>query len=119
MSGELAEIFDFRLRGSHLLFPKQRPIMIHFYYQCIVYSCRKVLLHNNRLLMVYLSFSIRKDIQCIRVITMKKTEFITLRTDAATKAILEKLAAEKKWSISQLTEEIIQQWLKEHAEEQS
>ena len=47
---------------------------------------------------------------------MKKTEFITLRTDTDTKAILEKLAAEKKWSISQLTEEIIQQWLKEHTE---
>jgi len=45
---------------------------------------------------------------------MKKTEFITLRTDAQTKAILEKIAAEKKWSISQLTEEIIQQWLNEH-----
>ena len=48
---------------------------------------------------------------------MKKTEFITLRTDTNTKAILEKLAAEKKWSISQLTEEIIQHWLKEHAKD--
>jgi DNA-binding FrmR family transcriptional regulator len=48
---------------------------------------------------------------------MKKTEFITLRTDANTKAILEQLAAAKKWSISQLTEEIIQQWLKEHPTE--
>ena len=68
---------------------------------------------------IYLSLSTHKDIQCIRVIAMKKTEFITLRTDTATKAILEKLAAEKKWSISQLTEEIIQQWLKEHAKEQA
>ena len=67
---------------------------------------------------IYLSFSIHKDIQCIRVIDMKKTEFITLRTDTNTKAILEQLAAEKKWSISQLTEEIIQQWLKEHATKQ-
>lgn len=45
---------------------------------------------------------------------MKKTEFISLRTDSETKAILEKIAAEKKWSISQLSEEIIQQWLKEN-----
>ena len=45
---------------------------------------------------------------------MKKTEFITLRTDQKTKAILEKIAEEKKWSISQLTEEIIQQWIREH-----
>ena len=67
---------------------------------------------------IYLSFSTQKDIQCIRVITMKKTEFITLRTDTATKAILEQLAAEKKWSISQLTEEIIQQWLQEHVTKQ-
>ena len=42
---------------------------------------------------------------------MKKTEFITFRTDKDTKLLLEKLAAEKKWSISQLSEEIIQQWL--------
>ena len=50
--------------------------------------------------------------------SMKKTEFITLRTDPETKAILAQLAAEKKWSVSQLTEEIIQQWLKEHAKNQ-
>ena len=45
---------------------------------------------------------------------MKKTEFITLRTDQKTKAILEKIAEEKKWSISQLTEEIIQQWIRDN-----
>ena len=67
---------------------------------------------------IYLFFSMRKDIQCIRVMNMKKTEFITLRTDTATKAILEQLAAEKKWSISQLTEEIIQQWLQEQVTKQ-
>ena len=50
---------------------------------------------------------------------MKKTEFITLRTDAKTKAILEKIAAEKKWSISQLSEEIIQQWIKENVDSSS
>jgi len=42
---------------------------------------------------------------------MKKTEFITFRTDAKTKAILEKVADEKKWSISQLSAQIIQQWI--------
>ena len=42
---------------------------------------------------------------------MKKSEFITFRTDRETKLVLEKIAAEKKWSISQLSEEIIQQWL--------
>ena len=45
---------------------------------------------------------------------MKKTEFITLRTDPETKLALEKIAAEKKWSISQLSEEIIQQWLRDN-----
>lgn len=45
---------------------------------------------------------------------MKKTEFITLRTDQQTKAILEKVAAERKWSISQLSEEIIQQWIRDN-----
>lgn len=45
---------------------------------------------------------------------MKKTEFITFRTDATTKGILEKVAAEKKWSISQLSAEIIQQWIEEN-----
>ena len=44
---------------------------------------------------------------------MKKTEFITLRTDQQTKAILAKVAEEKKWSISQLSEEIIQQWIRD------
>lgn len=44
---------------------------------------------------------------------MKKTEFITYRTDADVKAVLLALAAEKKWSLSQLSEEIIKQWLKE------
>lgn len=44
---------------------------------------------------------------------MKKTEFITLRTDKETKDILAEIAASKKWSISLLVEDIIQQWLKE------
>lgn len=45
---------------------------------------------------------------------MKKTEYITFRTDANTRAILEKYATEKKWSISFVVEEIIQEWIKQH-----
>ena len=48
---------------------------------------------------------------------LKKTEAITYRTDAALKAALNIIAAEKKWSISQLSEEIIRQWLEEHRPE--
>lgn len=44
---------------------------------------------------------------------MKKTEMITYRTDPLTKQALAALAAEKKWSLSQLTEEIIKEWLQE------
>ena len=48
---------------------------------------------------------------------MKKTEYITYRTDTVTKNILSTIAAEKKWSISQLSEEIIKEWLEEHRPE--
>jgi hypothetical protein len=44
---------------------------------------------------------------------VKKTEIITYRTDTETKALLAQIAAEKKWSISQLSEEIIKEWLRE------
>jgi len=44
---------------------------------------------------------------------MKRTEYITYRTDAKIKEILTQIAAEKKWSISQLSEEIIKEWLQE------
>lgn len=44
---------------------------------------------------------------------MKKTEYITYRTDEQIKGILKQIAEEKKWSISQLSEEIIRQWLLE------
>ena len=44
---------------------------------------------------------------------MKKTEAVTYRTDVFVKNALLKIAAEKKWSISQLSEEIIRQWLQE------
>ena len=45
--------------------------------------------------------------------TEKKTEYITFRTDSATKAVLENLSEEKKWSISQLVEEIVKDWLQQ------
>ncbi len=45
---------------------------------------------------------------------MKKTEYITYRTDKEIKDILSAIATEKKWSISQLSEEIIREWLQEH-----
>ena len=47
---------------------------------------------------------------------MKKTEFISFRTTFATKEKLEEIAAEKKWSISLLVEEIVQEWIKQNAE---
>ena len=51
------------------------------------------------------------------VILVKKTEPITYRTDTIVKAALNTIAAEKKWSISQLSEEIIRQWLEDHRPE--
>lgn len=60
------------------------------------------------------SYVKQKGIPCIQVIFMKKTEYITFRTDANTRAILEKYATEKKWSISFVVEEIIQEWIKQH-----
>ena len=46
-------------------------------------------------------------------IFMKKTEFITFRTNQETKQALEQVAAEKKWTISFLVEDIIAQWLRQ------
>ena len=48
---------------------------------------------------------------------MKKTEPVTYRTDIVTKTILLQIAAEKKWSISQLSEEIIKEWLAQNRPE--
>ena len=48
---------------------------------------------------------------------MKKTEFITFRTDQKIKETLEQYAAEKKWTISFLGEEIVRQWLEEKENE--
>ena len=44
---------------------------------------------------------------------LKKTESITYRTDKQVRAALNVVAAEKKWSVSQLSEEIIREWLME------
>ena len=56
----------------------------------------------------------RKGIRCIRVITMKKNENISFRTDEETKKILAEYAQSKKWSISLLVEDIVQQWITEN-----
>ena len=58
-------------------------------------------------------WSSEKVYHVYRVIIMKRTEYITYRTDQITKSVLAKIAAEKKWSISQLSEEIIKDWLLE------
>ena len=44
---------------------------------------------------------------------LKKTESVTYRTDPTVKAALTKIATEKKWTISLLSEEIIREWLLE------
>lgn len=49
---------------------------------------------------------------------MKKTEYITFRTNPTAKEALEKYAAEKKWTISFLVEEIIQEWIEKNATEE-
>ena len=56
----------------------------------------------------------RKGIRCIRVIKMKKIESISFRTDEETKRLLSEFANSKKWSISLLVEDIVQQWIKEN-----
>ena len=47
------------------------------------------------------------------VIVVKKTESITYRTDVVLKNALTKVANEKKWTVSFLSEEIIREWLAE------
>ena len=47
---------------------------------------------------------------------MKKSEYITFRTDPEIKKALEKIAEEKKWSTSFVVEEIIKDWLKNNAD---
>ena len=50
---------------------------------------------------------------------MKKSEFITFRTDEKTKEALEKLAQEKKWTISFVVEQIVKDWLKDNKDNQN
>ena len=45
---------------------------------------------------------------------MKKTEYITYRTSEKVRKILKKLADERKWSLSQISEEIVKEWLTEN-----
>ena len=47
---------------------------------------------------------------------MKKTEYISFRTDLTTKEVLAAVAHSKKWSISQLVEDIVQEWIEDHPE---
>lgn len=47
---------------------------------------------------------------------MKKTEFITFRTDQLTKQSLDKLASQKRWTISFLVEEIVKEWFNTKAD---
>ena len=46
---------------------------------------------------------------------MKKLENISFRTDEITKEILTNYARSKKWSISLLVEDIVQQWIEENS----
>lgn len=45
---------------------------------------------------------------------MKKNENISFRMDEETKKILAEYAQSKKWSISLLVEDIVQQWIAEN-----
>ena len=47
---------------------------------------------------------------------MKKTEYITFRTTPESKSVLEKYATEKKWTISFLVEQIVQEWIDENTD---
>ena len=49
----------------------------------------------------------------VKYMALKKTESVTYRTDAVIKSALTQIAAERKWTISLLSEEIIREWLQE------
>ena len=53
------------------------------------------------------------------VMIMKKTEYISFRTSSAVKSFLLQEAENKKWSISQLVEEIVHQWVESKEQETS
>ena len=42
---------------------------------------------------------------------MKRSEYLSFRIDPQTKLVLKELAEKKKWSTSQLLEEIVHEWL--------
>ena len=63
--------------------------------------------------LIFIALSTQKVYLVYKVIIMKKTEYITYRTDIKIRSILKKLSDEKKWSLSQLSEEIIREWLTE------
>ena len=46
---------------------------------------------------------------------MKKTEYITFRTNEAVKRVLADYAADKKWTISFAVEQIIQEWVEKQS----
>ena len=48
---------------------------------------------------------------------MKRTEFISFRTDKDTKEALKEFAESKKWSISQLVEEIVHEWMERNSKQ--
>ena len=50
---------------------------------------------------------------------MKKTEYISFRTDTVTKEVLSKVAASKKWSISLLVEDIVQEWIEKNSDKEA
>ena len=49
---------------------------------------------------------------------MKKTEYITFRTNKESKDELAKIAAERKWSISLLVEDIVSEWLEKRKKQE-
>ena len=49
---------------------------------------------------------------------MKKTQFISFRTDESTREKLNTIATERKWTLSQLCEELIKQQLAQMESEQ-
>lgn len=71
----------------------------------------------HKVYIVFMVLSTQKVYDVHRGDSVKKTELITYRTDAETKRALATIAAEKKWSISQLTEEIIKEWLEKNRPE--
>lgn len=53
------------------------------------------------------------------VMNMKKSEYLSFRVDVKTKEKLKLIAEEKKWSTSQVVEQIVQDWLKEHTDQKN